>query len=61
MTGAEHEEQQDVVVDLIDDAVVARSDPPLACSAHEPGGGRRVRVESQELDGSLHPAPCLGV
>lgn len=57
MPDGEPKDQQGVVLDLVDHAVVAGAHPPLSRSAHQPSRGRRARVVGQQLDRRLDAPP----
>ena len=50
----DHEHQQLLVVDLVDDPEISGTDAPLPCTADQPSGGRRPRVCGQQVDRRLH-------
>jgi hypothetical protein len=55
------EDQEYVVVDLVDDAVVAGADPPFAVSAHTLLRAAGPWLFGEELDRCLDPSPRRGV
>lgn len=57
----EHEDEQFVVFDLVDDAVVAGADPPLARAADESGRSWWSRFDGQQIERGLEPSADLGV
>jgi hypothetical protein len=61
MSDSENENDQLVVVDFIDDAVVACSYSPFACPSDQLNRFGRSWVSRQELDCGLHPASNLRV
>ena len=61
MSDPEDEHNQLVVVDLVDDAVVARAHPPLAGPAYKLGCLGRSGVGRQQVDGCLNPTANLWI
>jgi hypothetical protein len=57
----EDEHQDDVVVDFVVDAVVARTDSPFAGPSHESLGRGWAGVVGKEVQGGLDPAPGMRV
>lgn len=57
----EDEDEQFVVVDLVNDAVVAGPDPPLARAADQAGRGRWPWVVGEQLECGLDPSTDLRV
>ena len=55
MADIDYEDDQYVIVDLVDDSVVAGTDPPLALSADQRLGPARPWLIGEELDGRLDP------
>lgn len=51
----DHEDDQHVIVDLVDDSVVTSTHPPLALSLDQLLGPARPRLVGEELDGPLDP------
>lgn len=61
VTHSQHEDEQHVVMDLVDNPVVAGTDPPLSCAADKPSSCGRSRVSSQGVDGGLNASSRLRV
>jgi hypothetical protein len=57
----EHENEQFIVVDLVDDAVVAGPDPPLASAADESGRGGGSRLVGEQIQRCLEASADLRV
>ena len=55
----QHEEL--AIVDLVDHAIVAGSDPPLSGTAYEAGSGRRTRIFREQFDHRLDTTSDAGV
>mgnify|MGYP001813342548 CR=1 FL=1 len=61
MPDGHDQDDEDVVVDLVDDAAIAGSDPPLAVPADQFLATARSGSLGYHFDGSLLPAPRGGV
>ena len=61
VTHAKEEDNELLVVDLVDDPVVAGTDPPLAQATDEPGRGWWSGFDSEQLNGGLDASPHIGV
>jgi len=53
----DHQDDQHVVVDCVDDSVAAGTDPPIALSADQLLGPARPRLIGEKLDGRLDAPP----
>jgi hypothetical protein len=51
------EHNQDVLADLVNDAIVTGTYSPLAGATHKQSRCWRVRIDSKELDRRLDPSP----
>lgn len=60
MRRAEDQDEKLVVVDLVHNAVVAGSDPPLPWATDEPGCSRRSRLGREQVEGRLDAPPHVG-
>jgi len=60
MPYTDDEDAQDLIANLIDDAVVAGADPPLAGPADQLGGPARAWLLGDQLDGGVEPALAEG-
>src|SRR5664280_2598225 len=49
MTHRQNKDDELIIMDLVDDAIVASSDPPLAGTTNETGCGRWTRILSETL------------
>jgi hypothetical protein len=49
MTHRQNKDEELIIMDLVDDAIVASSDPPLAATTNETGCGRWTRILSETL------------
>ena len=49
MTHPQNKDEELIIMDLVDDAIVASSDPPLAGTTNETGCGRWTRILSETL------------
>lgn len=57
VTDGDHEDEQDVVVDLVHDPVVTGTNTPFAIAANQLRDPTRARVAGQQLDRHLDPTP----
>ena len=60
VSDGDDEDEENLVADLVDDAVVAGADPPLAVPTDELLGSARTRLVCKQLDGRLDAAPRGG-
>jgi hypothetical protein len=58
---SDNQHQQDVVVDLVDDAVVPAADATFAVATDQFHGAAGSGVVGQQLEGGLQPATRSGV
>ena len=58
---AKDEDDELVVVNVVDDPVVAGTDPPLARATDEPGRGWWPGIDSEQLNGGLEASPHIRI
>ncbi len=61
MPDSDHEDEEDVVVHLVDDPIVAGAHSPIASAADQLLGAARSWLVCQELNGRLDPSLSPGV
>lgn len=61
MAHHDNQDEQDLVLDLVDDPVVAGAQSPLALACDQLLGATGPRLLTEQLDGGLHPAACGGI
>jgi hypothetical protein len=61
MPDSQDRDEQFIVLDLIDDAVIASAYSPLAGTTDESGCGRRPRIAGQQFDSCLQTSSDLRI
>lgn len=61
MTHPQDKDEELIIMNLVDDAVVAGSDPPLAGTTNETGCGRWTRILSEEFEDGLDASSNVGI
>lgn len=60
MTHPQDKDEELIIMNLVDDAVVAGSDPPLAGTTNETGCGRWTRILNEEFEDGLDASSNVG-
>ena len=61
MAHPQDKDEELIIMNLVDDAVVAGSDPPLAGTTDETGCGRWTRILGEEFEDGLDASSDVGI